>query len=368
MGKQSEHIAIEEMLQERIKELSCLYKVSSALRDYENSVEDTFRDIIFILKDAWRFPNLAIVVLKYKDLYLQTETVPREAHFQVSSFKIDGKEVGHLKVFYPANADAPVSFLIEEQKLLDKVAYELALFLERQKIKQKEELLKRTAERNDRLSILGEITAGVAHELNTPLGNILGFAEFIENQSSNLQVKTDAGKIIKSALYSREVVKKLMIFSCEVPQNIQVIEVKPVIDQALALLKPNFKKAGIRQKIEISEPQLEARVDPIQLTQVIFNLIINAIYHAAKDSCISVKISNDKTHFFLVISDEGLGVKPENRDKIFEPFFTTKPLGEGSGLGLSVVHGIIKSHRGEISVLPNNPKGTTFKIKLPLNL
>lgn len=363
----TDSISIEEKLQERIKELSCLYEVSSAIREFDDSYEATLQSIVHILKNAWRFPELASVEISLDKYHLSSNPIPEERYSQKSIIKISEKEMGFINVHYPASDLSKAHFLVEEQRLLNKVAYEIALFFERQNIKNQEELLKQTAQRNDRLSILGEITAGIAHELNTPLGNILGFAEFIEEKTSEEQTKRDAQKIINSAIYSREVVKKLMFFSCDMPQNIKRIKIKPVITQALALLKPNFRKAEISYKLSIEDPELKARVDPIQLTQVLFNLVINAIYSSPENTQIVIAITNNKSDYTIEIADEGKGIAPEVEDKIFEPFFTTKPLGEGSGLGLSVVHGIIKSHRGEISFTENIPKGTIFKIKLPLN-
>lgn len=362
-----ESISIEEKLQERIKELSCLYEVSSAIREFNGSYETILESIVQILKNSWRFPELATVEIQCENYHLSSNPIPSEVYSQTSIIQISEKEMGFIKVHYPASDLSKAHFLVEEQRLLDKVADEIALFFERQHIKIQEELLKQTAQRNDRLSILGEITAGIAHELNTPLGNILGFAEFIEEKSEETQTKRDAQKIINSAIYSREVVKKLMFFSCDMPQNIKIIEVKPIITQALSLLKPNFRKAGISYKFNIENPGLKAQVDPIQLTQVFFNLVINAIYYSPENSQITIIIINDDNHYTIEIADEGKGISPEVKDKIFEPFYTTKPLGEGSGLGLSVVHGIIKSHKGEISIADNFPKGTIFKIKLPLS-
>lgn len=360
------NISVEEKLQERIKELSCLYKVSSAIRAHNDSVEETLKAIIQILKNAWRFPSLASVEIKIEGKQQSTNEIPKDSHFQESKIKTFNREIGFIRVHYPATDLSHAHFLIEEQRLLDKVTYEINLFLERQNTKHQEELFRQTVRRNDRLSILGEITAGIAHELNTPLGNILGFAEFIASKAEDKQIKKDAEKIIKAAIHSREVVKKLIYFSCEMPQNIRLTLIKPVVTQALDLMKPNFKKAKVRYELTIEDPSLEIKIDPIQLTQVLFNLLINAIYHSPKDSVITIKVSNDDQNVFLKITDQGRGIPAENKSRIFEPFFTTKPLGDGSGLGLSVVHGIIKSHQGEIEALDNHPQGTIFKIRIPI--
>lgn len=362
----SETFSTDQQLQQRNQELTCLYQLSSVLAKHAGILEKTLKKALKLIKTGWQFPEAIIIELQLEDLHLSTRKLPQHTVSQKTKLHIFNKASGFLKVHYPQNKFQQHPFLPEEQKLLDTIGWELVSFYEREKNKEKEELFKRRAERHDRLSILGEITAGIAHELNTPLGNILGFSELIAEKSNNPQITADIQKIIKSTIFSREVVKKLMFFACEMPQNMEFIAIKPVILQALALLGPNFKKAEITHSIYIQTPNLKAQLDSIQLSQVLFNILINAIYISPKNSHIEVEISNDEKYFFIEIKDQGPGIKKEIQSKIFEPFFTTKPLGEGSGLGLSVVHGIIKSHKGSISTVNNKPQGTIFKIKLPL--
>lgn len=360
--------SIAKKLQERIKELSCLYEVSSAIRKHTDSVQETLEEICEITKKAWLFPNHVIVELKFQDYKVLTSEVPENIIFQQSDIQLFNENKGFIKVCYDPDQLDRAYFLEEEQQLLNKIAIEISEFFERREILKKEELLKRSAERNDRLSILGEITAGIAHELNTPLGNILGFAELIKSNSKENQTQKDAEKVIKAAIYSREIVKKLMFFACEMPQHKEFVPIKPIIDQALKLLSQNFEKAEISYDFKIDKPSLEAQLDSIQLTQVLFNLLINAIYISPKKSKISIEVIGTTDYFILEIKDQGPGIPADLKSKIFEPFFTTKPVGEGSGLGLSVVHGIIKSHRGEIITFDNKPVGTVFQIKLPLKM
>ncbi len=364
----SRDISIEKKLEERIKELSCLYEVSSAIRKHTDSIAHTLSEICYNTQRAWMFSDFAIVHLKYQDHELITSKLPGKYISQESFISVAGEAIGFLKIYYDLALHPHAYFLDEEQKLLDKVALEIEQFFERQETKKKEEILKRSAERNDRLSILGEITAGIAHELNTPLGNILGFAELINSQTKENQIQVDSEKIIKAAIYSREVVKKLMFFACEMPQHKKWISVKPVIEQALRLLGQNFKKADVDYEFIIDNPELMAQLDSIQFTQVLFNLLINAIYVSPPKTTITVEITSNSEEFEMKIRDRGPGISEDLRSKIFEPFFTTKPVGEGSGLGLSVVHGIIKSHRGEILTFDNMPVGTVIQINLPLKM
>lgn len=361
-------ISTEDKLQERIKELSCLYEVSSILAKNENSVEESLSKSILALQRAWRYPEKVFLELQLDDILLSTKKIPKNTIFEEYEVSVFREAKGFLRVHYPSPEFEQKDFLSEEKRLMEKIAREIGSFFEREQIREKEEIFKRSAQRNDRLSILGEITAGIAHELNTPLGNILGFAELIEERTSDAQIKNDIQKIIKSAIFSREVVKKLMFFACEMPQNMEFIKIKPIILQALALLGPNFKKAGISYTFKMENSNLKAQLDSIQLSQVLFNILINAIYISPESSNIEVEVSNDEQYFYLEVRDEGPGIKKDIRSRIFEPFFSTKPLGEGSGLGLSVVHGIVKSHKGEIFAIDNHPRGTIFKIRLPLTM
>ncbi|WP_367768379.1 ATP-binding protein [Flavobacterium sp. WC2421] len=361
-------ISTEEILKERIKELSCLYDVSSVIMQHEDSVTNILDKICSILKCAWRFSNDSIVELELDSYYHTTATIPEHTVFQKSSISIFNEKKGYIKVHYPSGQFSKKHFLGDEEKLLNKVSSDISVFYERHLNKDKEELLKRSAERVDRLSILGEITAGIAHELNTPLGNILGFAEFIKERTTEKQSQMDSAKIIKAAIYSREVVKKLMFFSCEMPQNMKFVKITPIVTDALSLLGPNFKKAGLSYEVDFKDLELEAQLDPIQLTQVLFNILINSIYVSPLNTVIKVSVYTVEDHFVIEIGDQGPGINNAYKSKIFEPFFTTKPIGEGSGLGLSVVHGIVKSHKGDISTRDNHPNGTIFQVRLPLKM
>ena len=355
----------EEKLQERIKELSCLYQISSTLLK-GSSVTEIIGQVCLTLKQAWQFSDDAVVELKIEQHGYITDPLPQQTVFQHIDILIFGKICGYINVHYDKSRYTDKHFLEDEQKVLEIVAAEVSYYYEKQLSKEKIALLQRSAERADRLSILGEITAGIAHELNTPLGNILGFAEFINERTNDQQIKQDSAKVIKAAIYSREIVKKLMFFSCDMPQHMEYILIKPIVEQALSLLAPNFAKAGLRYALRIDNPDLKVQLDPIQFTQLLFNILVNAIYVAPSDTVISMALYNDDSHYIIEIADQGPGIPEEIRSRIFEPFFTTKPFGEGTGLGLSVVHGIIKSHHGDITTYDNTPNGTVFKIKLPL--
>ncbi|WP_299780946.1 HAMP domain-containing sensor histidine kinase [uncultured Formosa sp.] len=356
----------EHALQERIKELTCLYEVSSIIANanYEQ-IDDIFYAISFSLKKAFQYPEHTEICIQYDTICVETGQTNSNSPKITGLIKLFNIKNGCIIARYSSETLIENSFLDEEQQLLNNVALKLGNLLERFQIIKNEASLKRQMERNDRLNILGEITAGIAHELNTPLANILGFAELLQPKITNAEESKDLNKIINSAMYAREVVKKLMFFACEMPQEMVTVNIVPVIKDALGLLEPSFRKNQVKYIVKIDSQEINIKVDTIQLTQIIFNLIINAIYYSKPSDLVTIEVIETKQNMCLKITDQGEGVSNENLDKIFQPFFTTKPVGCGTGLGLSVVHGIVASHKGTIFVENNTPKGASFIVNLP---
>ncbi len=360
-------MTLERNLKERIKELTCLYEVSSIIvnNDYKE-LDKTLYSIALSLRKSLQHNQNAIIEIIAEPFHLISTSLPSKTIFIKSNINIFNEPKGFIKIHYPATKFTKKDFLKEERQLLKNVAINVGDLFERVAIRENEAIVKRKMEHADRLSILGEITAGIAHELNTPLANILGFAELLKSkETNNTQSSQDLDKIINSAIFSREVVKKLMFFACEMPQNLGEMDIIPVINEAIDLLDPLFKKYEINYKLTLPPGKVLLKADTVQLTQVIFNLVLNAIYFSPKNGLIKISLEQTKKKITLKISDEGPGIPAENIQKIFQPFFTTKAVGDGSGLGLSVVHGIIKSHRGTIDYQTNTPNGAIFIITFP---
>lgn len=354
-------------LKERIKELTCLYEVSSIIvQSNSELLEDTLVAIAGSLKKAFKFCELTEIAIETGEINIAINK-NGEAKVAITSAILSFNKVnGSINAYLPSDKFSKKDFLFEEQQLLDSIASKIGNLLERLELKKNEISLKRQMERADRLGILGEITAGIAHELNTPLANILGFAELLQdNLKKDSKATADLEKIIQNAIFSREVVKKLMFFACEMPQEMQKVNIVPSIKNAINLLDATFRKEQVKYIVKIEEEELWLRADTIQLTQIIFNLTINAIYFSTKNGLVTIEIFQNKTHIILKISDEGTGLSKTSIEKIFQPFYTTKATGNGSGLGLSVVHGIIMSHGGTIIAENNLSKGATFTVSLP---
>lgn len=357
---------IEEDLREKIKELNCLYEISKIISKSTSINIQTLHDIIVCTKNAWRHSKDAIVEIHVSDYHLSTSEKMLESVFQSSFITINTMQSGYIRVHYSCQKYSLDDFNDDEQKLLDTIAIEIGNYIEKYETLKRKATLRRTIERMERLTLLGEMTAGIAHELNTPLGNILGFAELIKDNNLDPEIDSDISIVINSVIYSREIVKKLMFFSCEMPNKLELQKIKPIVVFALSFLKSNFQKKGIKSELVFTDENIAAKVDSVQITQVLFNLIINAIYASPEKSLIKIIIDNNDNDLFVKIEDEGTGVPDAIKEKIFEPFFSTKPVNYGCGLGLSVVYGIIKNHNGEIILQNNIPNGSIFTIRIPL--
>lgn len=357
----------EAKLKERVKELTCLYEVTSLIVncDYDD-VESALKGIVKCMERAWQFDEETYVALKTADHEIKTAEKGTDYVFLESPITTFNKPQGKIKVGYPTPKYSLDDFLEEEQQLLDNICLEVGNLLERKEIRENEARIRRQVEQADRLRILGEITAGIAHELNTPLANILGFTELLkERVTDDPQASKDLDKVINNTIFSREVVKKLMFFACEMPQERENVDIVPIIKDAIDLMRTTLRQNAVSCELLVPDAPILLRIDKIQLTQVIFNLVVNAIYFSPPHSAITVNLSDKKDKVVLKIADEGSGIREEMAEHIFEPFYTTKPTGEGSGLGLSVVHGIVQSHQGKIVHGPNNPTGTIFTIEFP---
>ncbi len=360
-------VEYEERLKERIKELECLYAISTQISQ-GSDIDSVSLSICRELELAFRFPEAACASITISGI-AYGNVLDQNPHAQIKQPIFFQEElIGNISVSYKGNDLKTSSFLIEEKKLLNKVSEEIAFLYERLQRKKKEDELSEIVRRQERLTILGEMTAGIAHELNTPLGNMIGFSEFIINGSKEITTKNDAKKIKHSALHAREIVKKLMFFSCEVPQKLQAVKINRLINEAIELLSPLLKQSGIKVLFEKATDNPSAFIDKVQFTQVIFNLLNNAIQASKEGDLVRVKLASNNGFINISIQDYGCGIPIEIQEKIFEPFFTNKAVGTGNGLGLSVVHGIIKKHRGRIQFSSEINAGSTFVVSIPQDL
>ena len=220
----------------------------------------------------------------------------------------------------------------------------------------------------EKLASMGQLAAGVAHEINNPLGTILLFADTMHHEAGEEHAwKEDLKKIIDETHRCKRIVADLLNFARQQEMLAQEVDVHEILEQAIrsVIHQASFSQVQFVRQFAPSLPAIQA--DPAQLIQVAINLLNNAAEAMPQGGTITMYTRLTNAHAVeIAVSDTGCGIPEENLGKLFTPFFTTKPGGKGTGLGLSIVYGIIKMHRGQIAVRSQMGKGTTFTISLPL--
>ncbi|MBT3388083.1 MAG: GHKL domain-containing protein [Desulfobacula sp.] len=353
--------------EERVKELNCLYQVAQCVV-MENNLDEALNKIVCIVPFGWQYTKESSARISFKDNTYHSSDFFESKIYQSEKILIEEQVVGAVEVFYKPDLSLELKdpFLIEERNLLKGIANIISFYLEKQRDKENRKLIQQQLLHADRLASIGQLAAGVAHELNEPLGNILGLVQLsLKLPKMPDQAKKDLGKIEDCAIYSREIIKQLMEFSRQSSLSKEKINLNEVIDNGITFLEARCIKNGITIVKQYTE-NIIILADSNQLKQVITNLTINAVQAMKNGGKLIISTSKDYKNAILSIEDTGIGISGENISKTFMPFFTTKDVGEGTGLGLSVVYGIIQSHNGDIKVSSEPGKGTIFEICLPL--
>ena len=221
----------------------------------------------------------------------------------------------------------------------------------------------------DKLASIGQLSAGIAHEINNPLGIILGYTQLlIRNESRETEKYNDLKTIEKHVRSCKSIVEDLLNFARSSKPHEDAIRLDEAIDDVLNFIQQHagLEDIDIRTNYDASVPEM--RLDEKKIKQVLMNLIMNAKHAIGKKGSLSISTGLDpsETRVVVKIADTGHGIERKNLARIFDPFFTTKPTGEGTGLGLSVSYGIVKNHGGDILVDSQVGRGSTFTIVLPL--
>ena len=221
----------------------------------------------------------------------------------------------------------------------------------------------------DRLASVGELAAGIAHELNNPLTGVIGFSQLMLDKEMPGDIKEDMEVVYGEAQRASQVVGNLLTFARKHAVVKQMLNINSVIAKVLELRAYEQRVENISVEARFDPTLPEIMADYFQLQQVFLNIIINAEYfmkkaHQKGKLTITTEKVNSKVR--AAFADDGPGIDRENLGHLFDPFFTTKEVGEGTGLGLSICHGIVAEHGGRIYVESELGKGTTFIVELPI--
>lgn len=220
-----------------------------------------------------------------------------------------------------------------------------------------------------KMAAVGTLTSGIAHELNNPLNNIgITVEALIDNGNSysEEEKRQMLDQVYTQVERAGTTVRNLLDFTRKGPSAFTRLAVADVVRSAIRLVANEAMLAGVEWEVRIEEDLPMVKGNPHDLQQVFLNLFLNAIQAMPDGGTVNIAARREEDRALIEVSDSGSGIVPEHIEEIFDPFFTTKKLGEGTGLGLSVSHGIMEKHGGTISVASEVGKGTTFSLRLPL--
>ncbi len=356
-------------LTERVKELTCLYGIAQIAGQPGLSLEQIIQRIVELLPPAWQYPEAASARIILDGIAYTTQGFRGGRQKQMAKIIVGAVPRGVVELVYveekPDLDEGP--FLKEERNLIDAVARQVALVVERKQAEEDKLKLHNQLLHADRLATIGMLAAGVAHELNEPLGNILGFAQLAKKcPGVPASAEQDIGKIETASLHARDIIQKLLVFARQAPPEKTQINLNQVVEDGLYFFEARCAKQGIELVRLLSSNLPEITADPAQLNQLLVNLVVNALQSMPGAGKITVQTRFCDHNVYLIVEDTGTGMSKEVLDKIFVPFFTTKDVGHGTGLGLPVVYGIVTAHGGTIDVKSKPSYGTRFEIQLPV--
>ncbi len=310
---------------------------------------------VFVPEEAWRETKMMIEKVLSGERFSNIETL----RYNKKGDKIPVSVSGAI---YKDKNDNPIGSVINLRDISHQKKLEAQL------------------QQAQKMEAIGTMAGGIAHDFNNILSSVIGYTELaLDNEKKGTFQFNNLQEVLSAGNRAKDLVKQILTFSRQVDQKQKPIQVKPIVKEALKLLR-----VSIPSTVEIEQNvQSDALVmgDPTQIHQILMNLCTNAA-HAMEDNggLLTVRlldaeldsdfISNHPgltpgQYITLTVTDTGYGISPDVMEKIFDPFFTTKEKGKGTGLGLSVVHGIVRSHGGEIYVYSEPGKGSTFKVCLP---
>lgn len=355
-------------LRERVKELECLYGIARLYSDPQTPPDVFLQGVADLLPAAWSHPKKAGArIVLDQACYSSGSCIPHESVCQRADLVVHGKRRGSVTVGYAPNAcgHAP-ALLDEEQRLLNEVARQLVNALERRETTLAHDALQTQLQHADRLATVGRLASGLAHEINEPLGCILGFTQLLAKNTALSEVaRKDVAKIETSALHARDIIRKLMIFARQTPPRRDAVPLNQLVEAGADLWMWRCEDENIQVRFYLAPDLPSVRGDEGQLRQVVTNLVLNAIHAMPGGGLLTITTARAGSGVELSIADTGIGMTPGVMARIFDPFFTTKDVDQGMGLGLSVVHGIVSGHEGTIHVESECGRGSVFRVHLP---
>ena len=227
--------------------------------------------------------------------------------------------------------------------------------------------LKEQVDQSEKLAVIGQLAAGIAHEIGNPLASISSLVQILQRKSKDEFVAENLSIIKENIDRITRIVRELVDFSRPPTYEKVIIQITDIIKTAIGIVKYDKRVKNVKFLTDLVDDLPKINVVPDQLLQVFVNILINALDAIAGNGTIKVRSFSNNEFIYVEIIDDGCGMEKETINKIFDPFYTTKEVGKGTGLGLSVSYGIIKKFHGDIIVESEINKGSKFTVKLPVS-
>jgi PAS domain S-box-containing protein len=305
-----------------------------------------------------------------------------EGHVEVARFLSVPVLLADQLVGQIAVANAGRDYTEKDLDLLVRVAAPCAQAIKGVRATEERERLMAALRQSQKMEAVGTLAGGIAHDFNNMLTPILGYTELVMAKlPSEDTLRKELGKVKKSALRAKDLVRQILAFSRQKGQELACVALQPVLGECLKMLRSTLP-ATIAFSEDIAQDCGQIMADPIQIQQILINLCTNAA-HAMEENGGTLEVSlreivvnpgetlagqdfRPGKYLRLVVSDTGCGMDKATLERIFEPYFTTKEQGKGTGIGLALVHGIVKGHGGHVSVYSEPGQGTTFSLYFPV--
>lgn len=354
-------------LRERVKELACLNGLARLARPGQ-PLPELLTAALPVIAAAWLHAADVVVRLEL-DGIIYGEAAAAPAAALTADLRFGRQVRGTLTVGYrrPHIELDEGPFLAEERQLLETTARQLCLLIEQREAEAEQAAVQEQLRHADRLATIGQLAAGVAHELNEPLGAVLGFAQLVQ-KSGPLpgQAAHDLERIVGAAMHARQIVKNLLMFARQMPAQRTALDLNALLTGELDFLEQLAARQAVTVVRDLAPALPVLAADAVQMRQVLTNLAVNALQAMPDGGTLTLATRRIAETIVLTVSDTGSGIAPEILSRIFDPFFTTKEAGRGTGLGLPVVHGIVSEHGGSIAVSSRPRRGTRFTLTFPL--
>ncbi len=352
--------------------------VRSALENIESKQQVDFDADVMNFKEYSRYfalfysiSILIVVILTLSSIfYILNSILKRILLFQKHFSTTDLESLQPLEM---SGSDELNDLLSASNAMLLKMKEARSTLIEREVVERDKESMQTQIQQSLKLASLGKLGAGVAHELNNPLVGVRGFAQLIlADKNVDPKIIKYAENIVTASFRMQKIIDHFRRFAKDSSQEkMKVISIKSCIDDSLILLNYKLNLMGIQVKVDVEKDLCVMGVKN-ELESIFHNLISNARdafehLNDRREKLISISVKKQDDLALVQVIDNGAGISKESLDHIFDPFYTTKQVGKGLGLGLSILHSVVKNHRGEITVESTPMLGTSFLIKFPIS-